>query len=74
MNLLMLSLVAFGGPKAVQIAPPAPAPPPPTIDQAMQSQQNSNLLRQRKGAAASILAGDQAQTPQTGPMAKLLGT
>ena len=60
-------------PKAVQIAPPTPAPPPPSIDVAMQSQQQNQLLRQRQGAASTILAGQNPASPTTGGMASLLG-
>ncbi len=61
----------FGG-SSPKISPPMPAPPPPTIDQAAQAQGTQNQLRQRKGAAASVLAGNNPQAPTTNVM-KLLG-
>jgi hypothetical protein len=64
----------FGSPKAPPApAPPAPAPPPPTMDQAVTSSRQADMLRQRKGAAASILAGSNPAAPQVGAGAKLLG-
>ena len=60
-------------PKAPTIAAPAPAPPPPGIDQALQAQQNHDLLRKRQGAASTILAAG-GQAPQTGGASTLLGT
>lgn len=53
--------------------PPAPAPPPPTIDAAVQSTRQNDILRQRKGAAASMLAGANPQSPMIGGAATLLG-
>lgn len=64
-------------PKAPSIPAPTPAPPPPTIDQAAQASQQDALLRQRKGAAASVLAGqagDSVRGMAPPPAAKLLGT
>ena len=62
-------------PKVESPAPPTPAPPPPTIDQAAQSQDNANILRQRRGAASTILAGtQQSNAPATTGVAKLLGS
>lgn len=61
-------------PKAPNMPAPAPAPPPPTIDQAVQATQQDQLLRNRRGAAASVLAGPNPQAPTTlGPASKLLG-
>lgn len=36
--------------------PPKPAPPPPTIDQAAQQADANNLLRMRRGYAATVLS------------------
>lgn len=63
-------------PKAPSIPAPTPAPPPPTIDQAAQASQQDALLRSRKGAAASVLAGAAGASTQglgTSPAMKLLG-
>jgi hypothetical protein len=60
-------------PKAPTISPPTPAPPPPTIDEAAQKQQQTDIIRQRRGAMSNILAGTNPQAPQTG-IAKLLGS
>jgi hypothetical protein len=64
-------------PKAPNIPAPTPAPPPPTIDQAVEASKQDQLLRQRRGAAASVLAGQAGataqQSMQMGGVAKLLG-
>jgi hypothetical protein len=63
-------------PKAPNIPAPTPAPPPPTLDQAVQASQQDALLRSRKGAAASVLAGAAGASTQgmaAAPAAKLLG-
>jgi hypothetical protein len=62
----------FGGGKQPQLPAPMPIPPPPTVDQAAQNQKQSNDLRQRRGAAANVLAGTNPSAPQT-QIAKLLG-
>ncbi len=69
-----IPLLAFGSPSAPKISPPTPAPPPPTIDTAVQSQQQSNLIRQRRGSAANVLAGTNPQAPPTTGIQKLLGS
>ena len=61
-------------PKAPTIAPPTPAPPPPSVDQAAQAQQQGNIIRQRRGAASNILAGQDATQAPTLGVAKLLGS
>jgi hypothetical protein len=73
MNFFLLSTVAFGSPSAPKISPPSPAPPPPTVDQAVQNQRQLDIIRQRRGAAANVLAGNAPQTPMTG-VTKLLGS
>ena len=73
-KLAVLLTVCFNSPKAPTIAPPTPAPPPPTIDQAAQSQQQTNLIRQRRGAASNILAGPNPNAPPTTGVARLLGS
>lgn len=73
MNFLLLSLVSFPSSKAPNIAPPTPAPPPPTIDEAAKNQDQQDILRQRKGASANVLAGA-APAPPTTNIQKLLGT
>jgi len=73
MNLMFLSLVGFGSPSPPKISPPSPAPPPPTVDQAVQSQNQSNVLRQRRGSAANVLAGANPNAPPTTGIQKLLG-
>jgi hypothetical protein len=60
-------------PKAPTITPPAPAPPPPSIDVAMKTQQDAATLRQRRGQAASVLAGQDPAAPTTMGAARLLG-
>lgn len=60
-------------PKAPTLSPPTPAPPPPTIDQAVQTTQQNQVLRQRRGAAANVLAGQDPQAPTTLGVARLLG-
>lgn len=62
----------FGSTKAPKISPPQPAPPPPTIDTAAKTQDTANQLRQRRGAAANVLAGNSTGTPQT-QLVRLLG-
>lgn len=62
----------FGGGSTPKLPAPMPIPPPPTVDQAAQSQQADSQARQRKGAMANVLAGNQPQAPQTA-IAKLLG-
>jgi hypothetical protein len=44
--------------------PPPPPPPPPTIDQAAQQADAANLIRRRRGYAATVLTqpGDVPQT------------
>ena len=65
--------MSFGGtPKVAQIAPPAPAPQAPTLDQAAKNQDTTNSLRQRRGAAANVLAGNNPAPAQTS-VAQLLG-
>jgi hypothetical protein len=73
MNLLDLLLVSLPSTKAPAIAPPTPAPPPPTIDQAVQNQNTANDLRQRRGAMANVLAGQNPASPNTLAAGKLLG-
>jgi len=68
-----IPLLAFGSPSAPKIAPPTPAPPPPTIDQAVQSNQQADILRRRRGAASNVLAGSDGGPQPTGGVAKLLG-
>lgn len=63
----------FGGSKVAAPAPPTPAPPPPTIDQAAQNQNTTNQLRQRRGAAANVLAGSNPAAPANTAAIKLLG-
>ncbi len=62
----------FGGGKPPSLPAPMPIPPPPTIDQAAKNANESNALRQRRGAAANELAGNNPSAPQT-QLAKLLG-
>lgn len=61
-------------PKPTTIAPPTPAPPPPTIDQAVNQSRQNDLLRQRRGAASNILAGQNPQSPTTLGISSLLGS
>jgi hypothetical protein len=64
----------FSSPKtAVMPAGPTPAPAPPTLDQAALNQQNDKLIRSRRGAAASVLAGTNPAAPMTLGTPKLLG-
>jgi len=44
--------------------PPAPPPPPPTIDQAAQEADAANLIRRRRGYAATVLT-QPGNVPQT---------
>jgi hypothetical protein len=44
--------------------PPAPPPPPPSIDTAAQQADANNLIRRRRGYAATVLAGS-GSSPQT---------
>lgn len=74
MNLFDLLLVSLPSPKAPTIAPPTPAPPPPTIDQAVQNTQQQDILRQRRGAASTILAGQNPAAPTTLGVSRLLGS
>jgi len=62
----------FGGGSAPKLPAPMPIPPPPTLDQAAQNQHTSNAARMKRGAAATQLAGNSPQAPQTA-IAKLLG-
>jgi len=63
----------FGGPKVPAMpAAPAPPPAPPTLDQAAMNQQQDELIRSRRGAAASVLAGQSPAAPTTGTP-RLLG-
>lgn len=59
--------MSFSRPKA-----PAPAPPPVVEDTQAKQQEYGDVLRRRRGRAASILAG-QAPAPQTAAKA-LLGS
>lgn len=63
----------FSSPKIPAMPTPAVPPPPPSIDQAVQQQDQNSVLRQRRGAAASVLAGNSPLNPQTGPAGTLLG-
>jgi len=60
------------GSHAPKMPAPMPAPPPPTIDEAAQNQSRQDMLRQRKGAMANVIAGNNPTAPQTA-IAKLLG-
>ncbi len=62
----------FGGGKTPTLPAPMPIPPPPTIDQAAQNAQKSNEQRQKRGAAANVLAGNEPAAPAT-QLTKLLG-
>ncbi len=44
--------------------PPAPPPPPPTIDTAAQQADAANLIRRRRGYAATVLT-QPGNIPQT---------
>ena len=61
-----------GSHKAQPLPAPTPIPPPPTIDDAAQNARKSNEARQKRGAAATSLAGNDPATPPTA-IAKLLG-
>lgn len=64
----------FSKPKAPAMpAGPAPTPAPPTIDQAALNQTQDTLLRSRRGAAASVLAGANPANPTTLSTPRLLG-
>lgn len=64
----------FHSPKTPAMpAAPAPTPAPPTIDQAAMNQEQQNILRTRRGAAASVLAGPNPANPTTLSTPKLLG-
>ena len=64
----------FGSPKVPAMpATPTPPPAPPTIDQAALNQTQDTLLRSRRGAAASVLAGSDPATPTSLGSTKLLG-
>jgi hypothetical protein len=63
----------FGSPKIPNMPAPATPPPPPTIDQAVQAQGETDLLRMRRGAASSMLAGNTPGSPSTMPASRLLG-
>lgn len=52
---------------------PAPTPAPPTLDQAAANQTQENLVRGRRGAAASVLAGDNPSAPSSLGSPRLLG-
>lgn len=62
----------FGGGSTPKLPAPMPIPPPPTVDQAAQNQAQQNQARMRRGAAATVLAGNNPTAPQT-QIAKLLG-
>lgn len=66
----------FKGPKPPKPAqPPEPPPPPVREDAEAVAENNANMLRRRRGRAASILtadAGDSASNPVTAA-AQLLG-
>lgn len=49
--------------------PQAPPPPPstPTIDDARDRQRNADLLRRRRGYAATVLSSDQKTNEQPTP-------
>ena len=70
---ILLAVCFPHAPKAPTIAPPTPAPAPPTVDIAAQSQQQTDILRQRRGAASTVLAGATQTTPKTAVSA-LLGS
>lgn len=64
----------FSSPKVPAMpAGPLPPPAPPTIDQAALNQQQDSLLRSRRGAAASVLAGPNPANPTTLGTPRLLG-
>jgi hypothetical protein len=42
--------------------PPAPPPKPPTIDQAAQQADANDMIRRRRGYAATVLPQDQPAT------------
>lgn len=64
----------FSSPKVPAMpAAPTPAPAPPTIDQAALNQTQDTLVRSRRGAAASVLAGPDAAAPTSLGSTKLLG-
>ena len=64
----------FSSPKVPAMpASPTPPPAPPTIDQASLNQQQDNLVRSRRGAAASVLAGNDPAAPSTLGATRLLG-
>lgn len=63
----------FSSPKVPNMPLPATPPPAPTIDQAAQDQRQSDILRARRGAASSMLAGTNPGTPQTMGASRLLG-
>jgi hypothetical protein len=64
----------FSSPKAPAMpASPTPPPAPPTVDQAALSQTQDSLLRSRRGAAASVLAGQNPQAPTSLGSSRLLG-
>ena len=64
----------FGKPKvAAMPAGPTPPPAPPTLDQAALNQTQDSLIRSRRGAAASQLAGPNPSAPTTLGNPRLLG-
>jgi hypothetical protein len=64
----------FSSPKTPAMpAAPAPAPAPPTINEAQMAQQQDSLLRSRRGAAASALAGADPAAPTSLGTPRLLG-
>ena len=45
--------------------PPAPTPPPPTLDQAAQDEDANDLIRRRRGYAATVLSQPGQAAPAT---------
>lgn len=62
-----------GSSHAPNLPPPQPAPIPPTIDEAAKNQSNQAMLRQRRGAAATVLAGNNPAAPPQTAVTRLLG-
>lgn len=64
----------FHSPKVPAMpAAPTPAPQPPTIDTARAQQEQDTLVRKRRGAAESVLAGNDPAAPTTLATPRLLG-
>lgn len=64
----------FSSPKVPAMpAGPTPPPAPPTIDQAAMNQQQDAIIRSRRGAAASALAGTNPAAPTQLGSSRLLG-